>query len=151
MHLTQHFTLAELTASDYAVRHGINNLPDDTRVVGNLHVLASGLERCRAVLGRPIFVTSGYRSPKVNAAVGGSAKSAHLRGLAADFRVVGMSPRDVCLVLQERQSDIGFDQLIYEGTWTHIAFPEDGCKPAGTVLTAVFKPGKPTTYTQGVT
>jgi len=150
MNLSANFTLAELVASDYAQRHGINNMPTDPHVLGNLHVLAAGLERCRAILGQqPMIITSGYRSAAVNTAVGGSRRSAHMRGLAADFRVPGMNPRSVCMVLQEHP-EVGFDQLIYEGTWTHIAFPENNRKPTGTVLTAIFKPGKPTAYIQGV-
>lgn len=149
MNLSAHFTLAELVASDYALRHGIANTPTDPHVLGNLHVLADGLERCRAILGQPMIISSGYRCPEVNAAVGGSAKSAHMRGLAADFRVPGMNPRAVCLALQDHP-EVGFDQLIYEGTWTHIAFPENRHDAGGVVLTAIFKPGKPTTYIQGV-
>lgn len=146
--ISPHFTLDELLRSDYALRHGLPNTPSDLHVVGNLHVLASGLERCRMVLKQPLMITSGYRSPAVNKGIGGSPRSAHLRGLAADFRVPGMSPRDVCLALQAHP-EVGFDQLIYEGQWTHVAFP-DSTAPAGVVLSAIFQPGRPVSYAKGI-
>lgn len=150
MNLTEHFTLSELIASDTALRLGIQNVPVDPRVTGNLHVLARGLERVRRALGdRPIFITSGYRSPDLNVAVRGSLNSAHLRGLAADIKVQGMAAREVCQAIANHADMIGFHQLIHEGTWTHIAFTDDG-DPAGAILTAHFRPGRPTTYTKGL-
>lgn len=150
MNLTEHFTLEELLASDYALRHGIDNNPADPDVLENLHVLANGLERVKAALdGLPVMVNSGYRSPKVNAGVGGSKTSAHLRGLAADIVVPGMTPREVCIALSDADW-IGFDQVIFEGTWTHVAFAEVDEKPRGKVLTAVFRKGQPTYYVEGI-
>ena len=114
MNLTEHFTLAELTLSEYAIRHCINNQPTDADVLENLHTLADGLERVRQVLRLPIYVTSGYRSPKTNSGVNGSRTSAHMRGLAADIVLPGMNARDVCLKIQGAAAFIGFDQCIYE-------------------------------------
>ena len=148
MMLSEHFSLAEFTRSDYATRHSINNQPVDSDVVENLHVLAQSMERVRAVLGKPIIVTSAYRSPKVNSGVGGSAKSAHLRGLACDFLVPGMTPREVCQTLVNHD-EIMWDQLIYEGDWTHISFAEVDESPRLMILTALFKHGK-ASYVQGV-
>ncbi len=150
MKLTEHFSLGELVASDYAIRHGINNMPVDHEVLSNLNALALGLERARAVLLLPMHINSGYRSPKVNAGIGGAQNSAHLRGLAADFVIHGVSPREVCLRLQEHADTIGFDKLIHEGTWTHISFPEAEERPRAQVLTAIFKPGQSTTYMKGI-
>lgn len=147
MQLTEHFSLAELIRSDYATRHSISNMPTDPQALKHLHLLAAGLERARAVLGKPVVITSGYRSAAVNAGVGGSFTSAHMAGLAADFLVPGMTPREVCLRLQDHR-EIGFEQLIFEGTWTHIAFPVG--EPHGIVLTAVFKPGAKVRYIAGV-
>lgn len=147
--MTPNFTYAELIQSDIAERFGIDNTPDDPHVVSNLYVLASGLERCRAILDKPMIITSGYRSPRLNALVKGARSSAHLSGLAADFRVPGMSARDVCLLLKDHRH-IGFDQLIHEGSWTHIAFPAEHRPPRYSVLTAVFRTGAPTTYQEGI-
>ena len=119
MNLSPHFTLEELTHSEIAVRKGIANTPDaDT--VENLKVLASSLERVRHVLGSPIIVSSGYRSPKVNSTVGGSPTSSHLFGYAADFICPGFgTPREICEAI--RASGIDYDQIIEEGTWVHFS------------------------------
>lgn len=148
--MTPHFSFSELTQSDIAERYGIDNTPVDPHVVGNLYVLAGGLERCRSVLNKPMIVTSGYRCQLLNALVNGARSSAHLTGLAADFRVPGMTARAVCLLLQDHRH-IGFDQLIHEGTWTHIAFPAERRPPRYSVLTAVYRADGPTTYTEGIT
>lgn len=81
--LSPHFTLAELTVSQAAVRHRLANRPVGT-VVDSLQRLALFLEQVRAMLfNAPILVSSAYRSPAVNNLVGGSIRSAHMQGLAA--------------------------------------------------------------------
>lgn len=119
MNLTPHFTLEEMTRSDYAARHGIDNTPSQD-VIENLTTVALALEEVRTLLGHPIFVSSGYRGPKVNSAVGGSKTSAHIEGLAADFTCFTYgTPRDVCRAIMG--STIQYDQLIHEfGQWVHI-------------------------------
>lgn len=83
------------------------------------------LEQVRGVLGsRPIIITSGYRCPELNAAVGGVSDSAHVKGLAADIICPSFgSSLAVCRAIAE--SDVTFDQLIHEhsanAAWTHIA------------------------------
>lgn len=146
--MTPHFTFAELVQSDLAERHSIPNLPGPHET-GNLYLLAEGLEKCRAILGKPMVISSGYRSQRLNALVRGARNSAHQYGLAADFRVPGMEARDVCMVLKDHH-EIGFDQLIHEGTWTHIAFPQEHRPPRFKLLTAIFTPGFPTTYQEGI-
>lgn len=137
MNLTKNFTLAELTTSQYAARHGINNVPTDPDIMANLEVLAQGLERVRSVIGKPIIIMSGYRAPKVNAGVGGSKTSAHMRGLAADIKVSGMSSREIAQAIVDAKREIGFDQCIDEfGQWVHIGFADAESKPRGQVLTA---------------
>lgn len=141
--LTKHFSLDELTRSSYAARHGINNMPTDQDVLANLQTLANGLERVRAILNLPIVVTSGYRSPKLNTAIKGSKHSAHMRGLAADFVVPGLSPMQVCEAIRYEDEFIGFRQLIYEfGNWTHISFPGVDEEAKREVLTAVLENGQ---------
>ena len=148
MSLTPHFTLEELCASPEAVRKGIDNVPD-ADVSANLLLLARGLEVVRSVLGYPMHVNSGYRSPKLNAAIGGSRTSNHMKGLAADFtcREYG-SPYEIAKILVVHCGEIGFQTLIMEGTWVHIDFPEEG-QPAYNVLTAHFL-ASGTTYTKGL-
>lgn len=150
MKLTDHFTLEELVRSDTAVRMGLDNQPPPD-VLENLSILAQGLERVRKVLGGvPMHINSGYRGPEVNVAIGGSKNSAHMFGLAADITVHDKDPRSVCQMLEMFRDEVGFEKLIYEGTWTHIAFPKSGEEPKGEVLTAVFTPGYTTTYVKGI-
>jgi zinc D-Ala-D-Ala carboxypeptidase len=112
-----------LTASQIAARFGIDNYPPPD-VYANLQRLAETLERVRAILKFPILVSSGYRSPKVNFAVGGSDSSAHMKGLAADFICPGFgTPFQVCEAILD--SDIEFDQLIHEyGRWIHLGLSD---------------------------
>lgn len=145
MNLSENFTLEELTASEVALRKGIDNTPD-AEIIAHLTELATGLEEVRRLLGVPMHINSGYRSPKVNIAVGGSATSAHCDGYAADFVAPQFgTPVEVCRAI--RDSGIKFDQIIFEGTWTHLSFDP---KMRQRVLTAHFSGGK-ATYTAGIT
>ena len=121
MKLTPNFSLRELTQSEYAERHGLNNEPDE-KVVENLKRLAGVLEQVRAVCGVPIVVTSGYRSTAVNAGIGGSKTSQHMFGCAADIKGVRLSIDDMMKKIVA--SDIKYDQLIKEfNSWVHISVP----------------------------
>lgn len=142
--MTPHFTLAELTHSDTAVRFNINNTPS-YEITQNLLVAASGLELVRALLGGPVRINSGYRCAALNKRVGGSASSAHMQGFAVDFTCTGFgTPLQIVKAIEA--SDIKYDQVIAEGTWVHISFDP---KLRGQVMTAHFDgTGKPT-YTQG--
>ncbi|TNC78251.1 peptidase M15 [Janthinobacterium lividum] len=136
MNLSPHFSLAELVASQVATRKGIDNTPS-AAIVANLSRLAALLEQVRALVGAPIAISSGYRSPALNKAVGGAANSAHVLGLAADISTAKLAPKALALLIQ--QSDIVFDQLIYEGTWVHIGLSTGTLRRR--VLTAKFAGG----------
>jgi hypothetical protein len=145
MQISEHFTLEELTASQAAVRNGLDNRPG-LEEAKNLRWLAGTLEEVRKLVGKPVHVSSAYRSPAVNKAVGGSAKSAHMRGLAADITVSGMASRDLAELI--RSSSIAYDQLILEfGQWVHIGLAEGVMRRQ--VLTASNSP-KGVIYTQGI-
>ncbi len=147
--LSPHFSLGEMTQSQAAVRAGISNTPSRT-VLANMKRLAERLELVRAALGhRPILISSGYRSPRVNAIVGGAANSAHVKGLAADFTCPGFgAPEAVCRRIIE--SGIVFDQLIYEGSWVHFGLTDAELPARRQVLTAVFEPHQPVRYLKGL-
>lgn len=122
MKLSRNFWLAEMTASDAARELGYDNKPTSEHLA-NLRTLALGMEQVRAVLGgNPISIESAYRNARVNAAVGGVAKSAHALGLAADFIAVGLTPLATARKLQA--STLVFDQLILESSRgiCHISF-----------------------------
>jgi zinc D-Ala-D-Ala carboxypeptidase len=127
MNLSPHFTLEEMTASQTAARLGIDNTPAPAEL-GELQKTAELLERVRAVTERPVFITSGYRAPAVNQAVGGAASSAHMWGGAADFIVPGYgSPLEVARFLATFAESLDFDQLIHEyGGWVHIGRAREG-------------------------
>jgi uncharacterized protein YcbK (DUF882 family) len=119
MNLSEHFTLEELTHSDAAARNGWNNNPDANEI-NNLTRLAELLEEVRKIVAKPITINSGYRSKQVNDSVGSKDTSQHRIGCAADIRVAGMTPNQVCEAI--KASGIQFDQLIKEfDSWTHIS------------------------------
>ena len=126
MQLSEHFTLDELTASETAARNGWDNTPNPDELA-NLKRLADFLEEVKQVLGgKPVMINSAYRSKPVNDAVGSKDSSQHRIGCAADIKVPGMNPDEVCKAIIE--SDVQFDQIIREfwdkdkgGGWTHIS------------------------------
>jgi putative chitinase len=122
MKLSKNFSLSEFTRSDKADELGVENEPSPEHL-RNLTALALGLEQIRLLLGNaPIRITSGYRNPEVNAAVGGVPNSAHAKGWAADFTVKGISALEAAKEIS--LSEIAFDQVIYEKSRgvVHISF-----------------------------
>ena len=144
--LTPHFTLEELCASEFAARNAIDNTPTP-EVVANLKRLASMLEKVRELLKKPIHISSGYRSPALNARIGGSTKSAHMDGRAADFICPAFgTPYQVAKKIATAR--LGFDQMIHEyGRWVHLAVPHVN-ERADRELLSIFEPGK---YLAGLT
>jgi zinc D-Ala-D-Ala carboxypeptidase len=138
MKLTDHFTLEELTRSNTAERLRLDNTaPAD--VLRNLQGTAEMLERIRATLGVPITVTSGYRSPAVNKAVGGVTSSDHTAGQAADFVAPRYgTPFQIASLLAPLVSTLGIEQLILEGIkgkqWIHVSTRKPS-KPINRILT----------------
>ena len=135
MRLSEHFTLAEMTRSQMASRHGIDNKPNDIQLE-NLKTLAKGMELVRTKLDSlPIIISSGFRCEALNDLLGSKRTSQHIMGLACDFTCdryahVGR----VFEVIAD--SSIPFDQLILEyNSWIHIAFPVEGDEPRRQVLT----------------
>lgn len=142
--LSENFTLEEFIVSETAARRGLDNTPPP-EIVEALKDTAKALEEVRSLLGQPITTLSGYRSVKVNSAVGGAKDSQHCTGEAVDFISPRFgSPREICHAILD--STIAFDQLIEEGQWAHISFSEAMRHQA---LTAHFGNGK-TTYTNGI-
>lgn len=122
MQLSPHFTLAEMTRSETAARRGIRNVPGEAETRALALLCDKVLEPVRTHFGRPVIVTSGYRSPRLNVAIGGSASSQHCTGEAADFTVPGVSNIALCRWIA---GELAFDQLIYEfgeTGWVHCSF-----------------------------
>ena len=116
------FTLKELTASATAVRRGIDNTPPSRWIIDNLVRLVDNiLDPLREVYGGPVHISSGYRSGILNAAVGGSPRSQHLQGQAADLYADTLAgTRRLFLLIQSL--GLPFDQLIWEGSWIHVSY-----------------------------
>ena len=116
--MTPHFTLAELTHTDH---RSLDNTPNAGELA-NLQRLAEFLEVVKTTLGgKPVMINSAFRSKAVNDAVGSKDTSQHRLGLAADFRVPGMSPDAVVRALLA----LPYDQIIREyDAWTHISISD---------------------------
>jgi putative chitinase len=137
MQLTPHFSLAELTVT----KTKLDNTPSK-EVIEVLRTTAFYMEKVRELLGNvAITVNSGYRSPDVNRAVGGTSNSSHTHGYAVDFTAYGHTPLTISNILSK--SNLKFDQLIYEKTWVHISFDP---RMRGNILTLKGK-GK---YVKGI-
>ena len=119
------FSMDELTHSDTAARHGIDNTPNENEK-DNLYKLAMELENVRKLLNnKPIYISSGYRNLELNELLGSKRTSAHIRGLASDFtcRQFGTPDEIVFAIIN---SDIPYDQVILEfDRWVHLSFCED--------------------------
>lgn len=134
--LTEHFNTDEMCASATAARDGIPNDPPGD-VVLSLKRLAVELEKVRAILGnQPLKLHSAYRSPALNAKVGGAAGSYHMFGCAADFDPPAGMTHDQAQHAIAAASDIAFDLVLEEGTakpeseggsrWIHLQIAKPG-------------------------
>lgn len=144
MMLSKHFTLDEMTYSEWATRHGIKNTPSGLIVTEMRKLCEEILEPVRELLDRPIHISSGYRNPEVNAGIGGSPTSQHMRGQAADFVVRDTLNTKVIRAILT--TEIPFDQLILEfgnAGWVHISRSDT---PRGEVFRAVKDADNKTQY-----
>lgn len=117
-----HFTKLELIRSRKAQELGIDNEPP-IEVSRALDFTLAGCERVRAFLGMPMVISSGYRCPRLNDAVGGAESSQHLRGEAVDFTAPGFgTPIRIVEALVHVRRQLGIDQLILEAGWVHMSF-----------------------------
>jgi zinc D-Ala-D-Ala carboxypeptidase len=129
MQLSPNFSLVELTSSETAERHGIDNTPT-SEIIENLKHLAAALQEVRTLLGnKPIHINSGYRSLAVNEKLGSKPTSDHCKGLAADFVCPSFgTPDDIVRAIMA--SPISYKQVIREfDRWVHLAVPAPGEEP----------------------
>lgn len=129
MQLTEHFTLSEFVRSETAAHKHIDNTPSP-EVVENLRALCRHvLEPARVAFGAPVYITSGYRCPALNKAVGGKPTSQHQYGEAADLQVQGV--RNLKRLYKVIKDHGIFDQLLYEtnqagAKWIHVSYTSYG-------------------------
>lgn len=122
----KYFSIEELTASTQARKMGIENIPTD-EARANLEALVDAvLDPLREKYGYPIHVSSGYRCPRLNKAVGGEKTSQHVNGEAADIYVT--RPKEMAELFSLIYYLLPYDQLIWEKgsdeapAWIHVSY-----------------------------
>lgn len=149
--LSKNFTINELIKSQTATRMGIDNTPPDEHFYAMETLVTGFLQPLRDKLGKPIRITSCYRSPALNKAIKGSTRSQHSKGEAADFEVTGFDNHELAKYISE---NFDFDQLILEfyelgdpnSGWVHCSYKAEGNRKQ--ILTAKRVNGK-TKYSSG--
>jgi zinc D-Ala-D-Ala carboxypeptidase len=152
MNLTKNFTLEEMTKSETALRHDLENTPNEQEISAMKLLAEKVLQPVRDHFGKGVKVNSGFRNQDVNQKVGGSRNSDHTRGQACDIEIPGIPNAELAEWIKD---NLEYNQLILEfytpgvpdSGWVHVSYiPEDNKKQ---VLTATKKDGK-TVYLQGL-
>jgi hypothetical protein len=127
MKLSPNFTLAEMTASATARSIGDPNIPGPKQILSLQTLCEKILEPVRCAFGKPVRVSSGYRSRRTNAAVGSKETSQHRLGEAADIEIEGVTNAQLAIWIRD---NLKFDQLILEAYrpgvagsgWVHVSY-----------------------------
>ena len=130
MKLSGHFSLAELTKSQTAVRKGIDNKPTLDHIENLTELCTQVLEPTRRNFGKPMVISSGYRSEELCEAIGSSKNSQHAKGQAADFEMFGVDNKELAKYIK---NNLVFDQLILEfynpddpsSGWVHCSYSKE--------------------------
>lgn len=129
MNISKHITLIEATKSQTAIRKGIDNTPDEATIERMKLVAEKIFEPIRERFGVPIGVSSFYRSPKLNKAIGGAKNSQHVTGEAIDIDADifgGVTNQEIFNFVKYH---LNFDQLIREygdKGWVHVSYRSEG-------------------------
>lgn len=144
MIITKNLTLQELIDSNTAKAKGIDNSPTNEHLRNLIEIANNIFQPLRDGIGKPIRISSGYRSEKLNKAVGGSKTSQHNKGQALDLvATTGFTNKDIFDYIK---NNLEFDQMIWEfGTdknpdWVHVSYNKG--KNRKQVLKAIKKDGK---------
>jgi len=152
MNLSPNFTLSEMTKSEAALRHGIDNTPNEEQIQALMALAQNVLQPVRDHFKRGVKCNSGFRAPAVNQKVGGSPTSDHCKGQAADIEIPGVSNYDLAKWISD---NLKFTQVILEfytqgvpdSGWVHVSY--DPSKLKNEALTAVKREGR-TVYLTGL-
>ena len=128
--ISRSFVLEEFTKSDTAKAKGIVNAIGQTEVVNLCALVHQVLQPLRDAMGHQVKIGSGYRCPRLNAAVGGVKNSQHMTGEAADLCIDGDMAKGKRW-FEWIKANCNFDQLIWEhnakGTyWVHVSYRASG-------------------------
>ena len=141
MKLTQHFTLEEMTHSDYAIAHNINNTANEV-VQENLIMLCTLiLEPLRSAIGEPLIINSGFRNAAVNAGVGGVKSSHHLLGLAADINYKNEAQLKLMIanLKENTHIDLALVERSRSSSWLHVQLPLKNTQPRRRISTVYVR------------
>lgn len=126
MKLSENFNLYEFIKSDTATKKGIVNIPGDAEIENLRKLCVRLLQPLRYLYSEAFVISSGYRNPELNKAVGGVANSQHVRGQASDIKV--KEPRKLLAKLLE--SGLDFDQAILyqdgKNNFLHLSYNSGG-------------------------
>ena len=127
MKLSEHFSLAEFTKSQTAIRKGLKNEPRE-EAIENMRLLCENvLEPVRENFGLPFTLNSGFRSLELNTEIGSSPRSHHVTGQAADFEIPTISNKEIALWIMD---NLTYDQVLLEffkeedpsSGWVHCSY-----------------------------
>jgi hypothetical protein len=131
MQLSKNLALAEVTRSETAKRKGISNMPTPEHLENFKKLAENIFQPIREHFGKPIHISSGYRSKALNTAVGGSLSSQHCTGEAIDIDMDGTAITNA-EIFNYIKDNLEFDQLIAEfpvngnPAWVHVSYESTG-------------------------
>lgn len=140
--ISEHISYSEAIKSQTAIRIGIENVPGEIELKAMQSLANNVFEPLRKALNRPIFISSFYRSPKLNHWIGGALTSQHCKGEAMDLDVDGMNSQ----IFHWIKNNLTFDQLIWEfgntkePDWVHVSYKEHGNRRE--ILRAIHRDGR---------
>lgn len=125
--LSDHFTLDEMTRSNTAITCHLNNTPNKEQKDNLIFLCTKVLEPTRNKWGKPIVITSGFRSKELNKQVGGVPTSYHCKGLAADIKISSEEEGKNLATLLGKQPNT--DLVLFEHSknckWIHVQARRD--------------------------
>ena len=146
MQLSENLSLAEVIRSETAKRKGVSNMPTPEHIENFKKLAENIFQPIRKHFGKPIHISSGYRSAALNKAIGGASSSQHCKGEAIDIDMDGTSITNA-QIFNYIKDNLNFDQLIWEfGTgsnpdWVHVSYNSTG-KQRKQILKALKVNGK---------
>lgn len=140
--LATNFNLKEFIESPTAKAKKIDNTPPDNVIVNLTNLAQKVIQPLREWVGKPIKINSGYRCPKLNAAVGGAKTSQHMTGEAADLHIPSISEGKKWF--EYIRKNLPYDQLIWEHSssgsyWIHVSCKRDVSKNRKQVIENLLK------------